>query len=140
MQLIPQHLAEIVETIKRQEHSSAGSDKRRFTRFAIIARVELMNPASGRTYTALTRDLSQEGVGLTQSTSMAHGEKLTVSLPRGKNGSLLAHCKVAHVRELADGLWGIGASFLSTVPQAPVDPKSKVDLSEAQRIAARMFG
>ena len=74
MQLAAQHLAEIVETVKKMEAADAGSEKRRFARFAVVARIEVMQGASKRVYTALTRDLSLEGVGLLQATPMTKGE------------------------------------------------------------------
>ena len=83
MQLAAQHLAEIVETVKKMEAANNGSDKRRFPRFNVIARVEVMHGASKRVYTALTRDLSLEGVGLLQSNPLNKGDEFSISLPRG---------------------------------------------------------
>jgi hypothetical protein len=136
MQLAAQHLAEIVETVKKLEAASNGSDKRRTARFSVIARVEVMHTASRRVYTALTRDLSLEGVGLLQSWPMAKGDSFSISLPRGKGLFVVAQCTVQHAKELAEGIWGIGAIFVTSGPQgvAPVGG------DEARRIAAKMLG
>jgi hypothetical protein len=138
MQIAAQHLAEVVEAVKRLE-AGAPSEKRRFARFTVVTQIQIFTPSTGRTYTALTRDLSMEGMGLMQSVVMARGEQITISLPRGKAGTLLAQCTVMHANELADGIWGIGALFVSTTPQGPKDAQ-KSDPNEAQRIAAKMLG
>lgn len=140
MQIAAQHLGEIVEAVKRLEGEGPDSEKRRFSRFTVVTKVHVFTPSTGRTYTALTRDLSMEGMGLMQATPMARGEQIAVSLPRGKAGSLVAQCTVMHARELADGIWGIGALFVSATPQGPKGPvDAKSDPNEAQRIAAKML-
>lgn len=136
MQLAAQHLAEIVETVKKLEAASNGSDKRRTARFNVIARVEVMHTASKRVYTALTRDLSLEGIGLLQSWEMAKGESFAVSLPRGKGLFVVAQCTVQHVKPLAEGIWGIGAIFVQSAAQGA----APVAGDEARRIAAKMLG
>jgi hypothetical protein len=123
------------------ETATPGSEKRRFARFAVVARVEVMHTASGRMYTALTRDLSLEGIGLLQAGPMQKGEEFSVSLPRGKATHLVAQCKVMHARELADGIWGIGAIFVTAAPAAtPPKPAAGSEAGEAKRIAAKMLG
>jgi len=136
MQLAAQHLAEIVETVKKLEAASNGSDKRRTARFSVIARVEVMHTPSRRVYTALTRDLSLEGIGLLQSWEMAKGDSFAVSLPRGKGLFVVAQCTVQHAKQLAEGIWGIGAIFVQSGGQG-VTP---VAGDEARRIAAKMLG
>jgi hypothetical protein len=139
MQIAAQHLGEVVEAIKALEGGGPASEKRRFSRFNVVTQVQVLTPSTGRAYTALTRDLSMEGLGLMQSVAMARGEQITISLPRGKAGTLLAQCTVMHARELADGIWGIGALFVAISPQGPKEaPKN--DPGEARRIAAKMLG
>src|SRR3954465_14292508 len=105
MQIAAQHLGEIVEAINKMESGGAASEKRSFARFVVVTKVNVMAPSNGKTYSALTRDLSMEGLGLMQSIPMARGEQIAVSLPRGKLGSLVAQCTVMHARELAEGIW-----------------------------------
>jgi hypothetical protein len=136
MQLAAQHLAEIVETVKKLEAASNGSDKRRTARFCVIARVEVMHTASKRVYTALTRDLSLEGLGLLQSWEMAKGDSFSVSLPRGKGQFVVAQCMVQHAKQLCEGIWGIGALFVTSGTQGA----APVAGDEARRIAAKMLG
>jgi hypothetical protein len=137
MQISAQHLAEIVEAARKTE--SAGADKRRYLRQSVVARVEVLGHATGTTYQALTRDLSVEGVGLMQSLPMARGEQLTVSLPRQKAKPLLAQCTVLHARELAEGVWGIGAAFVSTASAGGNPQTATTSKAEAQRIAAKIL-
>jgi hypothetical protein len=141
MKISAQHLAEIVENARKSEGGGRGSDKRRFSRFPVVAKVDVLNHSLGNTYAALTRDLSLEGMGLLQSVSMAAEEQFSVSLPRGKHGPLVVRCVVKHTREMADGVWGIGATFVSVASQALADAGSnaKAIAAEAQRIAAKML-
>lgn len=137
MQISAQHLAEIVDAARKSE--SVAADKRRYVRHAVVTRVEVLSHETGVTYAALTRDISVEGFGLLQSLPMERGEQFSVSLPRVKAKLLLAQCTVLHMREVAEGIFGIGAAFVSTTqlsPQAKADLSSKI---EAQRISAKML-
>jgi len=137
MQIAAQHLGEIVEAIRKLESGNSGKDKRKTARQPVQTKVEVLSLTSGRTFGALTRDLSIEGIGLLQSVAMTKGERFSVCLPRGKHGPIVAECTVMHIRELADGLWGIGATFLSVTT---VNPDANApDPEEAQRIAAKML-
>jgi len=136
MQLAAQHLAEIVEAVRKNEGGGAGKEKRRAVRHPVVARVQVLSHSTGRTFAALTQDLSLEGIGLVQSIPMAKGEQIAVSLPGSKYGPLVALCNVMHARELGEGVWSIGAIFLSLNTQtAP----SKDEANEAQRISAKML-
>lgn len=138
MQISAQHLAEIVDAARKSE--SGAADKRRYVRQPVVTRVEIFSHGTGTTYAALTRDLSVEGLGLLQSLPMARGEQFSISLPRVKARPLLAQCTVLHTREIAEGIFGIGAAFVST---KEISPEAKGDINsknEAQRIAAKMLG
>ncbi len=137
MQISAQHYAEVVESFKAIEASSNASDKRRFSRFAVVAKVQVLAHGNGRTYAALTRDVSLEGLGLMQSVSMKQGEQFSVALSRVKGGPLIALCTVMHARELAEGIWGIGAHYISVTAQDP--NAKKTDPNEAKRIADKML-
>ena len=90
MQIPAQHFAEIVESFKAIEASSNASDKRRYSRFAVVAKVSVLAHATGRAYAALTRDVSLEGLGLMQSLPMKQGEQFSVALSRLKVSTLHA--------------------------------------------------
>jgi hypothetical protein len=138
MQISAQHFAEVVESFKAIEASSNASDKRRFSRFAVVAKVSVLAHGTGRAYAALTRDVSLEGLGLMQSIPMKQGEQFSVALSRIKGGPIIALCTVMHARELAEGIWGIGAHYISANPQDPNAKKS--DPNEAKRISDKMLG
>ncbi len=137
MQISAQHFAEVVESFKAIEATSNVSDKRRFSRFVVIAKVQVLAHGTGRTYAALTRDVSLEGLGVMQSIPMKRGEQFSVALSRLKQAPIFALCTVMHARELAEGIWGIGAHYVSATPQ---DPAAKTaDPNEAKRIADKML-
>jgi hypothetical protein len=135
MQLAAQHLAEIVDAIRRLEGGGAGSDKRRLKRFPVVATVTVLSQATGRTYKALTRDISLEGMGLIQSVPIASEEHLLISLPGPRGVPLVVKGVVRHSRELADGVWGIGILFVA------IDNRESAtqDASEIKRIAAKIL-
>ncbi|HSI33790.1 MAG: PilZ domain-containing protein [Phycisphaerae bacterium] len=136
MQLTPQLLGEILEGIKANEEAASAQDKRRFARIAIVTRLNVMNDTTGDTYTALTRDLSLEGVGLMQAAKVVRGQQVTLALPRAKGPAVTVQCAVRHVRELADNLWGAGLSYLRILS----GPGAKAALVEASRIQQSILG
>ncbi len=69
--------------------------------------------AVGKSFTAITRDISFVGVGLLQSKPLDEHQQIVVRLPRGVKPPLFMLCVVMHARPLADGLYVIGAEFLS---------------------------
>src|SRR4051812_26821330 len=108
MQISAQHLAEIVEAARKADQ--APKDKRRYIRQGVVSRLQILRLSTGTTYGALTRDISVEGLGLMQSFNMERGEQFSVALPRIRGTALLAQCTVLHTREIASGIWGIGAA------------------------------
>lgn len=135
MQLTAQHLAEIVE-VARKNDAGTAKDKRRYVRHPVVCRVEILSHTQGLTYATLIRDISVEGLGLLLSLPLARGELFSVALPRIGSTPLLAQCTVLHSREVAQGIWGIGAAFVSTTPAKPQNATSN---AEARRIAAKML-
>lgn len=133
MQLNTQNLAEVVEWGRAHEGEGPGAEKRRYSRIGIVMRVEVFNHATGTMYSALTRNISVQGLGLIQSVAITRGQQLTVRLPREKQAPLMIQCSVMHSRELADGLWEVGMVFVSIVDAAHADEQ------ETHRLAARIL-
>jgi hypothetical protein len=135
MQLAAQHLAEIVDAIRKAENGGGGSDKRRLKRYPVVATVTVLSQTSGRTYKALTRDISLEGMGLIQTVPIASEEHLLISLPGPRGVPLVVKGVVRHSRELADGVWGIGILFVA------VDSRetTRQDPTEIKRISAKIL-
>jgi hypothetical protein len=127
IQLPAQYLAEIVEALRRQDKSGGGREKRRFARVVVSARVKVRDEETGREFVAVTRDFSSGGLGLMQSVPSAGGGHFAVTLPRAREGPLMVRCRVTYASELADGVWGVGAQFMSVVavkpaPSTPANP------------------
>jgi hypothetical protein len=117
LKLTPQHLAEVVNALQSSAASGKGSEKRRAARMEVQGNV-VIAPLSkdgtvGKSFTAITRDISFVGVGLLQSKPLEQGQRVVVRLPRGTKSALFMLCNVMHVRPLADGLYVIGIEFVS---------------------------
>ena len=121
MKLSSQHLAEVMDAMRGQMQTVLGMEKRRAARMEIhttVTIVPLQGANPGRPFTALTRDVSAVGIGMLQATCCELNEQLLVHLPRARKSPLLMLCNVMHVRMLADGLYLIGAEFVSEGPSA----------------------
>ena len=117
MQLIPQHLAEVIQTIREANAKGRGHEKRRATRIELIARVTILpvvNNSLGRQFGALMRDISFTGLGLFLPAAFHGVEDFIVDLPR-RQGSLRVLCKVRHSRPLADDIAGVGAEYVRII-------------------------
>jgi hypothetical protein len=86
-------------------------------------------------FTALARDLSYNGIGLLQRRRPPRGAQLIVQLPRRDQPPTCMLCNVAHVRQLADDLYAVGATFagVTTLDQPPTDP------AEVERLRRAMM-
>ena len=137
MELPPQQLSEIVEALRQQDRAGAGAEKRRSTRILVSAKVKVIDHATGREFVALTVDFSVGGLGLMQSFQASAGQRITVSLPRRRGGAFTIQCAVTHAREPAQGVWLVGAKFLSLV--VVTQPSTQGPDAEALRIQSRML-
>ena len=91
----------------------------------------IVNGNVNRVYDAMTRDISMNGMGLLQAMIMARGETFLACLPLGKE-EMVVKCKVTFCRNLAAGIFGVGAEFTAKVdpqalppsdnPEKPPDP------------------
>ena len=118
MQMALQNLAEIMESLRR-EGDPAGMEKRQATRMSIQGRVQVV-PVEGdshKPFTVLLRDISLTGIGMLQSRSMPPGQQFVVMFPRAKLEPLSVLCVSRFCRELADGLFNVGAAFTKVVAQ-----------------------
>ena len=138
MKLTPQHLAEVVNALQSSAASGKGSEKRRAARMEVQGNV-VIAPLSkdgtvGKSFTAITRDISFVGVGLLQSKPLEQGQKVVLRLPRGTKPALFMLCNVMHVRPLADGLYVIGIEFVSVAGMKEDALLSPVADTEMQRV------
>jgi hypothetical protein len=116
LKLSPQQFGAILDSL-RTSQSTGGSDKRRFNRMEIEAKLVLINIADGhltKAFIGLTRDISINGIGLLLHAPQPRGQTFLACLPHnhGKD-ELLVVCRSTFSRGLAEGIYGIGAEFSS---------------------------
>jgi hypothetical protein len=132
-ELLPQHFAEIIATLKQGAAAAASREVRKAPRIEVSARVAL-RPISdgvpGQEHKVVARNISFRGVGLLSSRPFLAGEQFVVFLPRGRGEPLPVICECVHCREEADGLYGIGATFASVLTSGPPQ------LDEPNRLAS----
>src|SRR5688572_1755349 len=89
----------------------------------------------GRPMKAWTRDISVGGVGILCAASMAKGAQFVIQLPRPGAKPMILLCTVRNCNQLADGLYGIGATFSEVVRKEESAPTLPVDHAKAADIA-----
>lgn len=140
MQLVAQDYAEILAALQAATNTK-GHERRNAARMEVQAQITVQPFCDGKlekAFTCLTRDLSFRGIGLLQGRQSASGTQFIVHLPRRSTDIPLKFiCTVMYCRELADGLFNIGASFNGFYdPDAPspgATPRSNADI-ELDRI------
>lgn len=143
MKLTRSEFVEIYEALARQRSAgdARAEEKRGGTRMTVEDEVLVAtaNPdgSAGESFTALTRDISFAGVGLLQRTKIAQNSPLIVRLPRKDKPPLVMLCKAIHVRELADGVYAVGAEFVKETTLAAPSP---ADAAEVDRVRKAMMG
>jgi hypothetical protein len=101
----------------------SGSDKRECTRMEIQAPVRIGLMSGGkitRCLIALSRDISSTGIGLCQSVKFAPSESFLASLPAGKQTTVMV-CQTTFCKPLADGIYCVGARFVSEATAAQLE-------------------
>jgi hypothetical protein len=119
LKLSSQQYAGVVASLQSAA-AAGGSDKRQFSRFEIQAPVRLAilaNDKVARCLIALSRDVSQTGIGLLQAAKFAPKETFLISLPCGKQ-QLVILCTTTFCRPLAEGIYCVGAQFESDASPA----------------------
>jgi hypothetical protein len=149
MQLRAQDLADIL-TALRMAQETAGHERRRSTRLDVQAQVKVIpfeDGHLGESFTCMTRDVSFKGLGLLQSTKATRGSQFVITLPRRGGESMLMLCTVMYCRELADGIYNVGASFIRTfefqaspAPAASPPPSARQSVNELERIRQSILG
>lgn len=131
------------ETLTKVKSDKGSGNAARRARPRVGLRCSLMimpyaNGACGRPLKAWTRDISLGGMGILTSSSMKGGDQFIVQLPRPDAKPMILLCTVKNCVQLADGLYGVGASFAEVVrkdqaaPSLPSDPNKAADI---QRIS-----
>jgi c-di-GMP-binding flagellar brake protein YcgR len=138
VKLTPQHLAEVVNALQSSPANGKGSEKRRAARMEVQGNVVIAPVAKdgtlGKSFTAITRDISFVGIGLLQSKLLEQGQRIVVRLPRGVKPALFMLCIVMHVRPLADGLYVMGVEFTTVASIKEEQLLGKAGDTELQRV------
>lgn len=124
MKLAPQQFKSILRAMLG---SVTGIDQRRSERFPVCAAVEqaaVEDGRPGRWNTALTRDVSDEGVGLVTSFVMPVRRQVAVRLPLPGGKPVVLLCRVMHSSHVADGLYLSGLEFEELI-DAPLGPDAE---------------
>ena len=90
-------------------------------------------------FTALSRDLSQGGIGLFLSVPVERGWQLVVEFPRGHNERSLIVCTAMFGRMIANGIFSIGAEFTLEANADLVAAWDAFDNQQQKRIATAMM-
>ena len=148
MQLLAQDLGDILAGLRAAEDTK-GHERRVSTRMDVQARVTVVpfnNGHLAESFTCMTRDLSFKGIGLLQSRKAAIGSQFVVTLPKPDGQSMPVLCAVAYCRELADGIYNVGATFsrkyaFSAAPTPPAHrPPESPGADELNRIRQSILG
>jgi c-di-GMP-binding flagellar brake protein YcgR len=131
-----QTFAQVVSILQRPTGNGDGMEKRRSSRMnveAIVHVTVLASAKSPRTVRAITRDISQSGMGLVIGTGANAGDKLVIHLPRTPHPALLMLAVVKVCVEPADGVFKVGCEFVKEL--APDELENlKTNGAEMERI------
>jgi hypothetical protein len=114
MELTPAQFSELRESLTSLASQSQAPEKRRFMRLPVSGQITLTQLPSGKAHTAMTRDLSQSGMGVIQSIAARAGDRYVATLPRTDDNSLQVVCTVMDARPLAEGLYSVHLQFERT--------------------------
>ena len=155
MKLAPEQFERILRAL---QGPPIGHDKRAAERFPLSTVVEFARPgaepaccgngngnghakepahaqAAWTWMRAISRDVSEQGVGLITTVEAQRGERLVVRMPDGAGGSMLVACDVAHCEKVADGLISIGLVFVEELNDAGHVPPPPPTTGAAKRAA-----
>ena len=115
-----QPFAQVLSALQRPSATGDGREKRRTTRMNIETVVEitlLANARGSRTIKAISRDISQSGIGLVTGTSFGTGDRLAVHLPRAKHAPMIMLAIVKVCVEVCDGVFKVGVEFVKELTE-----------------------
>jgi c-di-GMP-binding flagellar brake protein YcgR len=114
MKLPLRDFADVIAALKGPENRSSGSEKRNAARMNVTAKVSvhlLVDEKVGRSFSALTRDISLTGCGLIQAVALSSEQRVILELPR-EHTPLFVISLAMHCRPLADGLLAVGFEYV----------------------------
>jgi hypothetical protein len=131
------------ETLTKVKSDKANGNAARRVRPRVGLRCSLTitpysNGTCGRPHKAWTRDISLGGMGILCPLSLKAGDQFIVQLPRPDSKPMILLCTVRNCAQLADGLYGVGATFSEVVRKeqaAPALPMDQAKAADIQRIS-----
>jgi hypothetical protein len=126
--LSTQDFAEVLSAMRRLKNEA--TELRTATRVGVGAKATVWWIDNGRAAEASwvhVEDLSLTGAGLITTRALGNTEPFILGLPRARREPLLVECQAAHVRELADGVYRVGARFGRTLQRGGETPTKPVD-------------
>ena len=132
---------------RRRSCANDAADRRRHSRIDIGIVIQVVDAATKRAYSAMTRDISFTGISIVQSAMPTLNSYVVIQLPRRRQKFDAVRCQVVHVRDLADGLFCIGCAFVSieegaaaaaNKSHAPANTGAKAPEPAAPRRAGRI--
>jgi hypothetical protein len=114
MQLSAETYLQLVQALKSEPRR--GREQRGKARVGIGGplSIQLVEGAKLRApVTVRLRDLSPEGIGITSAQALKSGTRFVVALPRLQGEALVLVCEVRHCDRVADGIYNVGAKFIS---------------------------
>ena len=122
MKFTAQEFAHILAALQAEERANDAADRRRHSRIDIGIVVNVVDVATKRAYTAMTRDISFTGISIVQSWMPVTNSQVVVSLPRKRHKFDAVRCQVMHVRDLAEGLFCVGCAFVAAEDAITIPP------------------
>ena len=124
MKIPLQAYAQVLTALQRAPVPGDGQEKRRATRMNVetTVPVTLLGGGGGgggpRTIKAISRDISQSGLGMIIGSATKCGDRLVVHLPRGASQPpMLVLAVVKLAAEPADGVFKVGVEFVKELTQ-----------------------
>lgn len=142
IQLTNQDFAEVLEALRDSGQMSDANERRAATRVTVqtaIFAAPLVGGRPGEVRTMLTRDLSLMGVGLLHGRPVQENELYIVKLPKLTKKPVFMLTKPVQCRLLADGIYAIGAQFVSVVNIAAHDAARFERPDSVERLKAAML-
>ena len=124
MKFTNQEFAHILAALQAEERATDAADRRRHSRIDIGIVIQVVDVATQRTYSAMTRDISFTGISIVQSAMPTLNSSVIIQLPRRRQKFDAVRCQVMHVRDLADGLFCIGCLFVAIEEAAANKPET----------------
>jgi hypothetical protein len=140
LKLNPHQFATVFESL-RKAGTTGGSEKRQATRMEVQARITLAplnGDELGQCFSALTRDVSNCGVGVFQHIPSESGSRFLACFPCGKS-TLILVCTTRFCCAMAERMFGVGAEFTSVADETTIQRFNRSYTGAVDRIRSSIL-